>query len=61
MQKIVFRELADEHPDADTVEVNFFLQEQEHEASKRNGLSLLLRHSAVLMSKSLIWTAGSCW
>merc|ERR1719460_3050014 len=35
--KVVFREMADEHPDADTGDVNFVLKQQEHALFKRRG------------------------
>ena len=58
MQKIVFREMVDEQPDADTGNVVLELQEQAHSVFNRNEPSFLLKHSAVLSSRSLVWTAG---
>jgi len=47
--KIVFREMADEHPDADTGDVNFVLKEQEHAVFKRKGADLFLERKISLV------------
>merc|ERR1712136_215108 len=47
--KVVFREMADEHPDADTGDVIFVLQEQEHSVFKRKGADLFLERSISLV------------
>ena len=47
--KIVFKETADEHPDAETGDVVL--------GCKNRTNHFLLRHSALWSSKSLIWTA----
>merc|ERR1712136_281624 len=46
---VVFREMADEHPDADTGDVIFVLQEQEHSVFKRKGADLFLERSISLV------------
>eukprot|EP00929_Paragymnodinium_shiwhaense_P005536 TRINITY_DN1076_c0_g1_i1.p1 TRINITY_DN1076_c0_g1~~TRINITY_DN1076_c0_g1_i1.p1 ORF type:complete len:513 (-),score=204.13 TRINITY_DN1076_c0_g1_i1:373-1911(-) len=40
--KVVFREMADEHPDADTGDVMFVLKQQEHAVFKRKGADLFV-------------------
>jgi DnaJ family protein A protein 2 len=47
--KVVFREMADEHPDADTGDVNFVLKEQEHADFKRKGADLFLERKISLV------------
>eukprot|EP00747_Dinoflagellata_sp_TGD_P074860 gnl/TRDRNA2_/TRDRNA2_158494_c0_seq2.p1 gnl/TRDRNA2_/TRDRNA2_158494_c0~~gnl/TRDRNA2_/TRDRNA2_158494_c0_seq2.p1 ORF type:complete len:534 (-),score=142.56 gnl/TRDRNA2_/TRDRNA2_158494_c0_seq2:64-1581(-) len=46
--KIVFREMADEHPDADPGDVSFVLKEQEHPVFKRKGADLFIERSISL-------------
>merc|ERR1719161_1521537 len=40
--KVTFREMADEHPDADAGDVHFVLKEQEHAVFKRKGADLYI-------------------
>lgn len=47
--KVVFREKADEHPDADTGDVNFLLKEQPHADFKRRGADLFLERKISLV------------
>merc|ERR1719440_495330 len=47
--KVVFREMADEHPDADTGDVNFVLKQQEHEVFKRRGADLFIERDISLV------------
>merc|ERR1719265_2953050 len=47
--KVVFREMADEHPDADTGDVNFVLKQQEHAEFKRKGADLFLERKISLV------------
>jgi len=47
--KIVFREMADEHPDADTGDVNFVLKQQEHAIFKRKGADLFIERKISLV------------
>merc|ERR1719162_1678288 len=47
--KVVFREMADEHPDADTGDVNFVLKEQEHAVFKRKGADLFIERKISLV------------
>jgi len=47
--KIVFREMADEHPDADTGDVNFVIKEQEHAEFKRKGADLFIERKISLV------------
>merc|ERR1719443_2330255 len=47
--KVVFREMADEHPDADTGDVNFILKEQEHAVFKRRGADLFIEREISLV------------
>lgn len=47
--KVVFREMADEHPDADTGDVNFILKEQPHELFKRRGADLFIEKKISLV------------
>lgn len=47
--KVVFREMADEHPDADTGDVNFILKEQPHETFKRRGADLFIERKISLV------------
>jgi len=47
--KVVFREMADEHPDADTGDVNFILKQQEHEVFKRKGADLFIEKKISLV------------
>ena len=49
--KIVSREMADEHPDAETGDAILVLSEQEQSVFKRNYASPLLEHNANLSSK----------
>ena len=46
----MFRETADEHPDAETGDAILVLSEQEHSVSKRNELSLVEAHCGVTTS-----------
>merc|ERR1719379_1727012 len=46
--KVVFREMADEHPDADTGDVVFILKEQEHALFKRRGADLFIEKTISL-------------
>merc|ERR1712157_599507 len=41
-QKITFREMGDESPNMETGDVNFIVQEKEHDLYKRKGADLLL-------------------
>jgi len=47
--KVVFREMADEHPDADTGDVVFVLQQQEHPVFKRKGADLFIERKISLV------------
>jgi len=47
--KVQFREMADEHPDADTGDVNFILKEQEHALFKRKGADLFVEKTISLV------------
>uniref|UniRef100_A0A7S4QLJ7 J domain-containing protein n=1 Tax=Alexandrium monilatum TaxID=311494 RepID=A0A7S4QLJ7_9DINO len=47
--KVVFREMADEHPDADTGDVIFVIKQQEHKLFKRKGADLYLERSISLV------------
>jgi len=47
--KQVFREMADEHPDADTGDVVFMLKEQEHSEFKRKGADLFIERKISLV------------
>lgn len=47
--KIPFREMADEHPDADTGDVIFVLKQQEHAMFKRKGADLYLERKIALV------------
>merc|ERR1719443_2091489 len=47
--KVVFREMADEHPDADTGDVIFVLKEQPHAEFKRRGADLYIEKSISLV------------
>merc|ERR1719450_1356626 len=47
--KVVFREMADEHPDADTGDVVFVLKEQPHADFKRHGADLYLERKISLV------------
>merc|ERR1712232_887790 len=47
--KIVFREKADEHPNADTGNVVFELKQQEHKDFKRRGADLFLERKISLV------------
>jgi len=47
--KVVFREKADEHPDADTGDVVFVLKEQEHAEFKRKGADLFVERKISLV------------
>merc|ERR1719443_2703850 len=47
--KVVFREMADEHPDADTGDVNFVLKQQEHALFKRRGADLFIEKDISLV------------
>merc|ERR1719412_1883129 len=46
--KVQFREMADEHPDADTGDVVFILKQQEHEVFKRKGADLFIERKISL-------------
>jgi len=46
--KLVFREMADEHPEADTGDVVFVLKQQDHSDFKRNGADLYLERKISL-------------
>jgi hypothetical protein len=47
--KVVFREMADEHPDADTGDVVFVLKQQEHAMFKRKGADLFIERKISLV------------
>jgi len=47
--KVPFREMADEHPDADTGDVVFVLKQQEHAEFKRKGADLYLERTISLV------------
>lgn len=47
--KVVFREMADEHPDADTGDVNFILKQEEHPVFKRKGADLFMEKTISLV------------
>jgi len=47
--KVTFREMADEHPDADTGDVVFVLKQQEHETFKRRGADLFIERDISLV------------
>jgi len=47
--KIPFREMADEHPDADTGDVVFIVKEQEHADIKRKGADLYIERTISLV------------
>ena len=47
--KVVFREMADEHPEADTGDVIFVLKQQEHPQFKRKGADLYVERSISLV------------
>lgn len=47
--KVVFREMADEHPDADTGDVVFVLKQQEHPVFKRKGADLFIERDISLV------------
>merc|ERR1719506_155056 len=47
--KVVFREKADEHPDADTGDVIFVLKEQPHQVFKRRGADLFVERKISLV------------
>jgi len=47
--KVVFREMADEHPDADTGDVVFVIKQQEHAEFKRRGADLFIERTISLV------------
>merc|ERR1719393_260950 len=47
--EVQFREMADEHPDADTGDVVFVLKEQEHKEFKRKGADLFIERKISLV------------
>merc|ERR1719337_657262 len=47
--KVQFREMADEHPDADTGDVIFVLKQEEHKDFKRKGADLFLERKISLV------------
>merc|ERR1719316_1837309 len=47
--KVQFREMADEHPDADTGDVVFTLKQQEHKEFKRRGADLFIERKISLV------------
>merc|ERR1719420_2466529 len=47
--KVVFREMADEHPDADTGDVMFILKQEEHKEFKRRGADLYIERNISLV------------
>merc|ERR1740138_1590503 len=47
--KVVFREMADEHPDMDTGDVHFVLKQQEHAVFKRRGADLFIERNISLV------------
>lgn len=47
-EKIVFRGMADEKPNVEAGNINFVVQEQEHELFKRKGADLLIRKTVSL-------------
>merc|ERR1740127_113349 len=47
--KVIFREMADEHPDADAGDVVFLLKQQEHAIFKRKGADLYMEKKISLV------------
>jgi hypothetical protein len=47
--KVTFREMADEHPDADAGDVIFVLKQQEHKEFKRKGADLFIERDVALV------------
>merc|ERR1719420_221442 len=47
--KVIFREMADEHPDADTGDVHFVLKEQAHSEFRRRGADLFIERKISLV------------
>eukprot|EP00415_Alexandrium_ostenfeldii_P005061 UN5061 len=47
--KVMFREMADEHPDADAGDVIFVLKQQEHADFKRKGADLFIERKISLV------------
>merc|ERR1719161_677361 len=47
--KVTFREMADEHPDADAGDVIFVLKQQEHAQFKRKGADLFIERKISLV------------
>jgi len=47
--KVTFREMADEHPDADAGDVSFVLKQQEHPVFKRKGADLFIERKISLV------------
>merc|ERR1719378_2004336 len=47
--KVTFREMADEHPDADAGDVAFVVKEQEHSDFKRKGADLFIERKISLV------------
>uniref|UniRef100_A0A7S4QK33 J domain-containing protein n=1 Tax=Alexandrium monilatum TaxID=311494 RepID=A0A7S4QK33_9DINO len=47
--KLTFREMADEHPDADTGDVIFVIKQQEHKEFKRKGADLFIERNISLV------------
>merc|ERR1719326_961802 len=47
--KVTFREMADEHPDADAGDVHFVLKQQEHAEFKRKGADLFIEKNISLV------------
>ncbi|CAE8637315.1 unnamed protein product [Polarella glacialis] len=47
--KVTFREMADEHPDADAGDVHFVIKQQEHAVFKRKGADLFIERNITLV------------
>mmetsp|Transcript_71278 Transcript_71278/g.221097 ORF Transcript_71278/g.221097 Transcript_71278/m.221097 type:complete len:367 (+) Transcript_71278:604-1704(+) len=47
--KVTFREMADEHPDADTGDVVFVIKQQEHKEFRRKGADLYIERNVALV------------
>merc|ERR1719428_2021597 len=47
--KVVFREMADENPDADTGDVIFVVKQEEHSVFKRRGADLFIERTISLV------------
>ncbi|CAE8617316.1 unnamed protein product, partial [Polarella glacialis] len=49
--KVTFREMADEHPDADAGDVHFVIKQQEHAVFKRKGADLFIERNITLVEE----------